>query len=183
MSVLQRCGKFGISSTCQDPRLLVSVSCGHPGVGLTPGISELIANPSVVSWANPAKALVWILLLVKMMEKPPYHTAECCEDWINQNRPTCSVPGNPGFQLNWDGWSPQLHTPCRVCKSWQALGDVTVERALGHPLHWYENDSWHFGSKEACEGFQVSTWAETIVQSEGMGLNWMNSITFLSKWL
>ena len=80
MSVLQRCGKFGISSTCQDPRLLVSVSCGHPGVGLTPGISELIANPSFVSWANPAKALVWILLLVKMMEKPPYHTAECCED-------------------------------------------------------------------------------------------------------
>ena len=49
-------------------------------VGLTPGISELIANPSFVSWANPAKALVRILLSVKVMEKPPYHTAECYED-------------------------------------------------------------------------------------------------------
>lgn len=30
---------------------------------------------------------------------------------------------------------------------------------------------------------RFSTWAETIVQSEAVGLNWMNSITSLSKWL
>lgn len=30
---------------------------------------------------------------------------------------------------------------------------------------------------------RFSTWAETIVQSEAVGLNRMNSITFLSKWL
>lgn len=54
-------------------------------MGLSPGNQSSVQTPVFFLraggiWANPVKALVWILLSVKMMEEAPLTTPERCED-------------------------------------------------------------------------------------------------------